>query len=437
MTDTLQHDCNACNEYNEVTRRQFIGEGFALGGGIFATALFPEWLPKVVLAQSQVSSRDILVSIFLRGGSDGLSMVYPFEDPLYYSGRTTIAIPRPDSTNTAQRGIALDNTWAVSRPLAAVMPAYQARELLILHATGSVDPSRSHFDAQKYIEVGKPRDPNVATGWLARHLATSTPLRSTAPLRALGLSDGLARVLVGAPKTLPISDPANFGLQGSAATRAERTNWIRNHYAGSPEPVAASALDALNTIQLLQTLNIAAYRPANGAVYPNNGFGRALRSCAALIKGDIGVEALHVDIGGWDTHANQDPLAGSMFNTMNSLFGSLGAFWQDVINGGYPGGVTVVVISEFGRNVRENGTRGTDHGRGNVMFCMGKGIAGGRVMVNTWPGLAMENLENRADLRVTLDHRDVLAEIVQKRLGNTQTNVVFPDYTPTIRGVTK
>ena len=437
MTDTLQHDCNACNEYNEVTRRQFVGDSFLLGGGIFATALFPEWLPKVVLAQSQVSSRDILVSVFLRGGSDGLSMVYPFNDPLYYSGRSTIAIPRPDSTNTAQRGIALDNTWAVSRPLAAVMPAYQAGELLILHATGSVDPSRSHFDAQKYIEVGKPRDPNVATGWLARHLATSTPMRSTAPLRALGLSDGLARVLVGAPKTLPISDPANFGLQGSAATRVERTNWIRNNYSGSPEPVQASALDALNTITLLQNLNIAAYRPANGAVYPNNGFGRALRSCAALIKGDIGVEALHVDIGGWDTHANQDPLAGSMFNTMNSLFGSLGAFWADVINGGYPGGVTVVVISEFGRNVRENGTRGTDHGRGNVMFCMGKGIAGGRVMVNTWPGLAMENLENRADLRVTLDHRDVLAEIVSKRLGNTQTNVVFPDYTPTVRGVTK
>lgn len=437
MTDNLQHDCDACNEYNELTRRQFVGDGFLLGGGIVATALFPEWLPKVVLAQSQVSSRDILVSVFLRGGSDGLSMVYPFEDPLYYAGRATIAIPRPDSTNTAQRGIALDNTWAVSRPLAAVLPAYQAGELLILHATGSVDPSRSHFDAQKFIEVGKPRDPNVATGWLARHLATSTPMRSTAPLRALGLSDGLARTLVGAPKTLPISDPANFGLQGSAATRAERTNWIRNDYAGSPQPVQASALDALNTITLLQTLNINAYRPANGAVYPNNGFGRALRSCAALIKGDIGVEALHVDIGGWDTHANQDPLAGSMFNTMNSLFGSLGAFWQDVINGGYTGGVTVVVISEFGRNVRENGTRGTDHGRGNVMFCMGKGIAGGRVMVNTWPGLAIENLENRADLRVTLDHRDVLAEIVQKRLGNPQTNVVFPDFTPTMRGVTK
>ncbi|HEY7566446.1 MAG TPA: DUF1501 domain-containing protein [Gemmatimonadaceae bacterium] len=437
MTAKLQHDCNACNEYNEVTRRQFVGDSFLLGGGIFATALFPEWLPKVVLAQSQVSSRDILVSVFLRGGSDGLSMVYPFNDALYYSGRATIAIPRPDSSNTAQRGIALDNTWAVSRPLAAVMPAYQAGELLILHATGSVDPSRSHFDAQKYIEVGKPRDPNVATGWLARHLATSTPMRSNAPLRALGLSNGLARILVGAPKTLPISDPANFGLQGSAATRAERTNFIRNNYSGSPEPVQASALDALNTITLLQNLNIAGYRPANGAVYPNNGFGRALRSCAALIKGDIGVEALHVDIGGWDTHANQDPLAGSMFNTMNALFGSLGAFWADVINGGYPGGVTVVVISEFGRNVRENGTRGTDHGRGNVMFCMGKGIAGGRVMVNTWPGLAMENLENRADLRVTLDHRDVLAEIVSKRLGNTQTNVVFPDYTPTVRGVTK
>ncbi|MGQ0538258.1 MAG: DUF1501 domain-containing protein [Gemmatimonadaceae bacterium] len=436
MTDTLKHDCDACAEYNELSRRQFIGEGFMLGAGVFATAMYPEWLPHVVLAQT-ANSRDIIVSVFLRGGSDGLSMVYPYNDPLFYAGRPTIAIPRPDSSNTAQRGIVIDNTWAVSRPLAPILPAYQAGELLILHASGSVDPSRSHFDAQKFIEVGKPRDPNVATGWLARHLATAPPLRTSAPLRALGLSDGLARTLVGAPKTLPISDPANFGLQGNVATRPERTAFIRSEYELSAEPVRASALDAMNTIGLLQQLNITGYRPANGAVYPNSAFGRALRSCAALIKGDIGVEALHVDIGGWDTHANQDPLAGSMFNTMNNLFGSLGAFWQDVINGGYPGGVTVIVISEFGRNVRENGTRGTDHGRGNVMFCMGKGIAGGRVMVNTWPGLAIENLENRADLRVTLDHRDVLAEIVSKRLGNNQVNVVFPDYTATFRGVTK
>ena len=437
MTDKLQHDCDACNEYNELSRRQFVGDSLLLGGGVFATTLFPEWLPKVVLAQSQNSTRDILVSIFLRGGSDGLSMVYPFEDPLYYSGRPTIAIPRPDATNTATRGIALDNMWAASQPLAPVMPAYQAGELLIIHAAGSVDPTRSHFDAQKYIEVGKPRDPNVGTGWLARHLATSTPMRTTAPIRALGLSDGLPRTLVGGPKTLPIRDPATYGIQGSAATRAERTAWIRANYELAEEPAKASALDALNTITLLQNLNIAGYQPANGAVYANNGFARAVRSCAALIKADIGVEALHVDIGGWDTHANQDPIAGSMFVTMNYLFGALGAFWQDVINGGYPGGVTLVVISEFGRNVRENGTRGTDHGRGNVMFCMGKGIAGGRVMVDTWPGLAIQNLENRADLRVTLDHRHVLAEIVARRLGNPQTNIVFPDFTPTFRGVTK
>ncbi|MEQ1693855.1 MAG: DUF1501 domain-containing protein, partial [Gemmatimonas sp.] len=159
------------------------------------------------------------------------------------------------------------------------------------------------------------------------------------------------------------------------------------------------------------------------------------------IKADVGVEAVHAFLGGWDTHALQGNIPGidgqGMHNRMLELSSSLAAFYADVIQGTTANGVTVVVISEFGRNARENGDKGTDHGRGNVAFAMGKKINGGRVLTNGWPGLAVENLESGQDLRVTLDHRDILAEIVQNRLGNTNLSTIFPDYTPNIRGVTK
>jgi uncharacterized protein (DUF1501 family) len=262
-------------------------------------------------------------------------------------------------------------------------------------------------------------------------------MRTSAPLRALGLSSGLAKQLVGAPKTLPIPDPANFAIGGATATRVERAAWLLTDYMPGAEPVRSAALDALNTIELLRIIDFAGYRPASGAVYPNTGFGRGMRSTAALIKADIGVEAVQLNLSGWDTHANQDPLAGSMFRLMQDLAGSLGAFHADVIASGLAQNVTLVVMSEFGRNVRQNGSFGTDHGRGNCMFVMGRNITGGRVLLNSWPGLARENLENGQDLKVTLDHRDILAEVVRNRLGNANVAVVFPDYVPTFRGATK
>ncbi len=428
-------DCG-CTEYNELSRRRFVaGAGAAIAGTVF-TPIFPAWLPEVVLAESAQSSRDIIVSIFLRGGSDGLSMCVPFLDNNYYAGRPNIAIPRPDSS-AANRGIAIDNFFAFPQAMSTLIPSYQAGHLLVVHATGSIDPSRSHFDAQRFMEVGKPRDTNIVTGWLGRHLATTTPVRTGSPLRALGIESGLSKTLVGGPQTIPVPDPANFAISGASGTRNARATWLRDDYATTVDPVRSAALDALNTIQLLQVIDFTGYRPANGAVYPNTSFGRGMRSTAALIKADVGVEAIQLNLSGWDTHANQDPLAGSMFNTMSNLAGSIAAFHADVIAGGTGHNVTLVVLSEFGRNVRQNGSLGTDHGRGNCMFVMGRNITGGRVLVNNWPGLARENLEAGQDLRVTLDHRDVLAEIVRNRLGNPNVAAIFPDFVPTTRGVTK
>ncbi|MEO7962305.1 MAG: DUF1501 domain-containing protein [Gemmatimonadaceae bacterium] len=429
------HDAHACDEYNHLSsRRDFLKASGASGAALYAWAQ-PDWLPRVSFADSFVANRDVIVSIFLRGGADGLSLCVPFGDPLYYSGRPTIAIPRPDGS-AANKGIALDNFFAFPQAMRFLMPAYTAGDLLVVHGAGLTFNTRSHFDAQHFIEAGKANDNNVNTGWLGRHLATSSPMKSGAALRGVGFSDGLVDTLKGAPNTLPMNDPANYGIAGSTSTRDARTTWLKTEYSDSPDPAKTSAVEAIATINLLRSLNIGGYVPANGTVYPNNGFARGLRSSAALIKADIGVEAVHLDLGGWDTHTQQDPLGGGMAQVMTQLSGALGAFWQDTVSSGLTQNVTVVVISEFGRNVRENGSRGTDHGRGTAMFAMGRGIRGGRVLTSNWSPLAPENLADRQDLPVTIDHRDVLAEIVQNRLGNASIASVFPGYVPAFRGVT-
>jgi len=436
MNDEHGIDCG-CEEYNELSRRQFI----TASAGISAAALFPAWLPKIVMSNHYASNRDIIVSVFMRGGADGLSIAVPFADPNYYTSRSTIAIPRPDSS-AGTKGINLDGFFMFPQAMTGgaagtggLMPAFTATDLLIVQATGQLNNSRSHFDAQRYMEVGKPVDPNLVTGWLGRHLASMPPLKSDALLRGIGISSGLQKTLVGGPKTLPIADPTNFSIGGSTTTQPQRIGFLQGDYAAADEPLHSAALDATNTVALLKAVNFTGYAPANGAVYPNSSFGRALRSVAVLIKNDIGIEAAQVDIGGWDTHSGQDPLAGSMFNTMRDFSNSLGAFYADVIATGYS--VTVVSVSEFGRNVRENGSQGTDHGRGTVMFAMGKGIAGGRVLTKNWPGLARENLDSGQDLKVTVDYRDILAEIVQKRLANPNLDVVVPTWRPTMLGVTR
>ncbi|MEP6506900.1 MAG: DUF1501 domain-containing protein [Gemmatimonadales bacterium] len=429
------HNCNdeGCTEYNEMSRRKFVTWS---AGAAFLATVIPPWLPKIVLAESFVSNRDVIISIFMRGGADGLSLCAPFYDIEYYNGRPTIAIPRPDST-AATKGIALDDKFMFPQAMSSLVEPFTAKDLLLIHGTGSIDTTRSHFDAQRFMEVGKPRDPSVITGWLGRHLASSTPVRTNAPLRALGIANGLAQTLVGAPQTLPIPNPASFSLGGSVTTRQARTDWLKSDYLNTPDPVKSAAVDAVATVDLLKVINFTGYVPANGAVYPTTSFGNSLRSAAALIKADVGVEAVQVDIGGWDTHSAQDPLAGSMATTMSQFSTALGALYKDLIAGAQTQNVTVVIVSEFGRNARENGSKGTDHGRGNVMFVMGKNIAGGQVMTQNFASLARENLESGQDLKVTIDHRDVLAEVVKNRLNNAALSFVFPDFVPTIRGVTR
>ncbi len=424
--------CRGCREYQQLSRRQFL---YATGGAAVAASV-PAWLPRVTFAQDFCSNRDVIVSIFLRGAADGLTLCVPHGEDRYYAARPTLAIPRPDSGDP-NRATDLDGFFGLAPAMTPLLTAYGAGDLLLVHACGSTDSSRSHFDAQRFMEVGKPDDASLFTGWLGRHLASTPPSRPDAILRAVGIGYGLQRTLDSAPLALPIPDLDAFGLTGNAGTAAARRETIAQLYDLVGDPLRAAGATTLQTIDLLNTINFAGYVPEAGAVYPAGSFGTAMRSVAALIKADVGVEAVAIDLGGWDTHNNQGVTgAGAMATLMGQLSGALAAFHLDMFGGNAHKNVTVVCMSEFGRRLDENGSIGTDHGHGNAMLVLGNHIAGGRVL-SQWPGLDAGELFEGRDLQVTTDFRDVLAEIVQKRLGNSELGYVFPDYSPTFRGVTE
>jgi uncharacterized protein (DUF1501 family) len=424
-------DCNACAEYNELSRREFLARSTMAAAVLSA----PAWLPQVAYAQTEDTSRDVIVFVFLRGGADGLSIVPPYAENAYYTLRPGLAIRRPDDASVvaANRAVDLNGFFGLAPAMGSLLPAYQAGHLLVIHAAGSSDPTRSHFDAQAFMEVGVPGARDVETGWLARHLVSKPPMKPNAALRALAFNYGLPLMLAGAPDTLPIPNPANFALSGSSSTASQRLAWLGTSFAGQIDPLRASALNTQRTITELAAINIGTYQPSGGVVYPTSSFGTALRSTAALIRADVGVEAVQIDYGGWDTHNAQGPVTGGMATTMRTLADAIAAFHTDMVGANRLGRLTMVVMSEFGRRAAENASQGTDHGHGNVMFVMGGSTVGGRVL-SQWPGLSAQQLYQGQDVQVTIDYRDILSEIVSRRLGNTQLDVVFPGYAPTFRG---
>ncbi len=424
-----------CNEYQHlasgVSRRRFLG----WSAGLMATAATPAWLPRVVLAQSDNLERDVLVSIFLRGGADGLSLCVPYLEPNYYQLRPTLAIAPPDSSAPFS-ALDLDGQFGLAPAMRPLLDAYGAEDLLIVHACGQHAPTRSHFAAMNLMEVGSQNPPgDLITGWLGRHLANTAPTVQEGALRALALGFGLPRTLVGGPRTLPIPDPSQFDLGGDPATLDARRDAVAAMYDAAPDPLNASARATRATVDLLHTIDFAGYQPADGTTYPESELGRALQASAALIRAEVGVEAMTIDSGGWDTHDLQGPVDGVMASLMGDLASSLAAFHAD-LRGSGTDRVTTVVMTEFGRNVIENGSEGVDHGHGGVMMVLGAAISGGRVLAE-WPGLEHDQLHEQQDLAVTIDYRDVLSEIITGRLTNPDWATVFPDpaYTPEPRGV--
>lgn len=412
-----------------LSRRQFLGRGTLATA---ATLTMPAWMPKVAMGQV-ASNQDIIVAIFLNGGADGLSLCVPHGDDNYYVHRQSEAIPRPDSTSV-NKCIDLDGFFGLSPAFQPLMESFQDDKLLFVHATGAAKSgwTRSHFDAARWHQLGKPNDIAVGSGWLARHLSTSPSMFPNAPLRAISMTYGLMDLLWNGPSTLPIPDPEYFGYEGWFPHRADMMASLKAAYEETSDPLKSVAKNTQTTVDLLQAIDFEHYTPAGGAVYPeDSGIARSLRATAAMIRADMGVEAITIDLGGWDTHENQGAVDGFLREHMGELAAALGAFYTDLMAANKRNFV-VVAMSEFGRKVMQNGT-GCDHGTGNAMMLLGGNVLGGRVL-RQWPGLDESQLLDGQDLKVTIDYRDILAEVVKKRLKNNNVAQVFPNYTPTYRG---
>ncbi len=400
------------------SRRAFL-KGSAVA--IFGVGAIPAWLSRSVYAASgSPQRRKILVAIFQRFAVDGLNMVVPFGEQRYYELRPSIAVPKPDGT--PQSAIDLDGFFGLHPSLAPLKPMFDAQHLAIVEAVGSPDPTRSHFDAQDYMESGTPGFKGTADGWMNR--ALPKPTGPVSPVRAVSLGSSLPRTLRGRNDAVAVNNLNDFQVrdpQGAATFESMYESTLDTMLHGTGK-------ETFSAVKMMQSIQKQPYTPANSAKYPGGRFGQSLQQIARLIKADVGLEVAFADIGGWDTHVNEvgaQPTAGQLANNLTDFGQALAAFYQDL--GDRMQDVAVVTMSEFGRTARENGNRGTDHGHANVMFAMGGGIRGGKIY-GDWPGLQDEQLYEARDLALTTDFRDVLGELVTKHLGNSNLKTVFPGY---------
>jgi len=370
-------------------------------------------LGNLVFAQgAPAASRDVVINVFLRGGMDALNFLIPVADSLYHDAR-----PRLRIQGSAAAGTMLDGYFALHPSAAPLKELYDEQHLALIPATGlpDADGSRSHFQAQDYMDNGgKDRD---AGGWIGRYLNGAPSQDSYGGVfRGLTFGASASLALSGFPGALAMNDPGQFTLRGSGSHAGDIRRALRLMYNfdASLGPVAIKTLD---TADLLDANPVGAYAPTPGVVYGDNDFSRALANIAQLVKMDLGLQAATVDMGGWDTHESQadgNSAAGAFARLVEELAGGLHSFWNDMAS--HHGRLTVVVMSEFGRRLKENDNRGTDHGHGGAMMVLNRNIAAKQVW-GAWPGLANDSLFERKDLAVTTDFRTVLGEIFTKRLG--------------------
>jgi|SRR5579859_7141678 len=416
-------DCS-CNRPADMSRRVFVKAG-ALS--LVSLGLDPLFLGRAAYAMrrpGRTPGSKILVCVFQRGAVDGLNMVVPHAEPSYYADRGRIAIPRPGSGEGA--AIELDGRFGLHPRLAPLKPLWDLGSLAIMHAVGSPDTTRSHFDAQDFMESGTPGVKSTRDGWLNRALLHRAEHVAT-PFRGVAFSQQLPRALQGSAPSLAIPELAVFGIRAPGPARDKLTTAFEQLYGGEATGIIAStAAESFEAVQLLRRANPTQYVPERGAAYPRGPFGHAMQQVAQLIKADLGMEIAFVDVGGWDTHINQGAgSSGQLAGRLDEFGGALGAFAQDL--GDRMADVVVLTMSEFGRTVAENGNAGTDHGHATAMFVMGGGVRGGRV-AGTWPGLEREQRYEQRDLAVTTDFRDLFAEVASKQLGITDLDAVFPGY---------
>jgi uncharacterized protein (DUF1501 family) len=399
-----------------LTRRVFLRNGSL---ALVSLGFAPVFLARA--AQAAEARKKILVAIFQRGAVDGLNMVVPFGEAAYYQNRPSIAIPRPNQKDGA---LDLDGFFGLHPRMTQLQPLFARGELAIVHACGSHDETRSHFDAQDYMESGTPGVKSTRDGWLNRYLHAKEHAKAS-PFRAVALAPELPRSLQGTEPALAIGQLAQFGVHAGQASDLMSMSFEEQYAQAADSMLAPTGREAFDAVKMLKTANPANYQAENGADYPKSGFGDAMRQIAQLVKSDLGLEVAFAELGQWDHHVNEGSTTGQIANRLDDFANGLAAFSKDL--GDRMADIVVVTMSEFGRTVKENGNRGTDHGHGNAMLIMGGPIKGGKVY-GKWPGLNQSQLWEGRDLAITTDFRDVFSEIVTGHLGATDVSKIFPGY---------
>jgi uncharacterized protein (DUF1501 family) len=399
---------------NLATRRSVL---LTAAMGLAAWAGRRSALANISLDRSR-KEENVLVFLFLRGGADGLNMVVPYAEPEYYKARPNLAIAAPHDRQVSEkaRSVDLDGFFSLHPALASLAPIFAAGDMSIVHAVGSNDQTRSHFQAMNTVERGAPQDHvGPVSGWLARHLLSKAG--SDSPLRAVSFSETMPDSLRGATQALVVQSLDEFRLEGDAGFESH----LAELYGGN-DLVAQGGQQTIAALRALRSLDPKSYQPSHGAVYPKSALGEAFRQVACLTRANLGLEIASLDRGGWDTHVTQGADTGWQASQLVDVAAALSAFHCDM--GAEMKRVTVVMMSEFGRRVSENAGLGTDHGRAGAVFLMGGGLRRARVQ-GRWPGVAPKDLDEVGDLRVTTDYRAVLAEVLEKRLGGSP-DAVFP-----------
>jgi len=398
-----------------VTRRLFVKSSAM---AMLSMGFAPAFLTRT--AEAAGKGRRLLIAIFQRGAADGLNIVVPHGDADYYRLRPSIAIPRPNSADLA--AIDLDGQFGLHPRLAPLKPFWDNKSLAVVHACGSPDATRSHFDAQDYMESATPGVKSTSDGWLNRYLAVTDLAHN--PLRGVALARQMPRSLQGPAPALAIGSVGGFAVRGGAAQSFEAA-YVR----AADSVLAQSSAEAFDAMRTLQRAT--ANRPATETRvdYPRSPFGQALQEIASIAKADVGLEVAFAESTNWDHHVNEGGSAGQLALRVDDLAQGIAALAADL--GDRLADTVILTMSEFGRRAAQNGNGGTDHGHGNAMFLIGGPVRGGRVY-GRWPGLAPESLYDGRDLAVTTDFRDVFADVVTGHLGADRAVLarIFPGYTP-------